>query len=120
MTKSEIEKLIDYLNDNIPEMVTAGNGYIGEEFEETGSHPIYCKMRSVYNLLREYPIEPEKTCGPNYKAMYENAMEELTVARDLNEALRDDMRRIEIRHAYNIGAVAAMETIFGRKFVPNK
>lgn len=119
MTKSEIEKLINYLNDNIPEIVTAGNGYISEESDGAG-YPIYCKMKSVYDLLREYPIEPEKTCGPNYEDMYTRAMEELTVARDLNEALRDDMRRIEIRHAYNIGAVAAMETIFGRKFEPHK
>lgn len=119
MTKSEIKKLIDYLNDNIPEMVTAGDGYISKESEGTG-YPVYCKMKSVYDLLLKYPIEPEKTCGPNYEDMYARAMEELTVARDLNEALRDDIRRIEIRHAYNIGAVAAMETIFGRRFEPHK
>lgn len=119
MTKSEIEKLIEYIDDNVPKMALEGNCYIDKE-SDANRWPIHCKLASIYDLLREYPVDPEKSCGPDYKAMYEDYKRKLEEALAHIESLKFDMHHLAVEHAHYTGAVAAMETIFGRKFEPNK
>lgn len=106
MTKSEMENLIEYLRAEVPKYV------LGEG--------IMCRVSEIFDILRKYPEESEKTCGPDYKAMYEVCQIELDKAKAHIESMKFDMHHNAIEHARYVGAVAAMETIFGRKFDPNK
>ena len=106
MTKSEIEKLIEYLQSDLPKCV-----------HDEG---ITCKVTDVFKLLRGYPVDEEKTCAPDYQGMYEVCSAKLEKTRAHVESLKFDMHNLSIEHAHYAGAVAAMETIFGRKFDPQR
>lgn len=113
MTKSEIEKLIEYIDNKIEKRVL-------EEFPGIYHRAVICSVNDLYDLLREYPVEPEKTCGPNYQGMYEVCEAELEKANAHIQSLQFDMHNMAIDHAHYVGAVAAMETIFGRQFNPER
>lgn len=119
MTKSEIEKLIEYIDNSIVKLGFNEHYHNGTEVIDKGVR-IYCKVDALYNLLREYPVEPEKTCGPDYQGMYEVTADELRKAQERMESIKFDMHNLSIEHAHYVGAVAVMETIFGRKFEPYK
>lgn len=62
MTNSDIESLITYLQHDLPKSVFSEHFHDGEKMVEKGS--IYCKVTTLFDVLRNYPVEPEKTCGP--------------------------------------------------------
>lgn len=107
MTKSDIENVIEYLRSNLPKHVPGFGG-------------ISCEVGELYNVLRAYPVDDDKTCGPDYEAMYRKCQAELGHAEEKIQSIKFDMHNLSIEHAQYVGAVAAMETIFGRKFEPNK
>lgn len=104
MTKAEIEKLIGYIQNDLPKYV----------FDERKG--IYCKVTDLIDTLRDYPVESDETCGPNYQGMYEVSEAELEKAKSHIDSLKFDLHNLSVEHAHYVGAVAAMETIFGRKF----
>ena len=108
MTKSEIEELIVHLQGELPKFV----------FDERPG--IFCEVKTLIDMLRNYHVEKDKTCWPNYQAMYEQCAAELEAARAKIESIKFDMHHLSIENAHYAGAVAAMETIFGRKFEPKK
>lgn len=111
MTKAEIEKLIAVIDNYVPKHHVVASG----EKEE-----LWCRMDDLHKVLRDYPVESDDTCGPNYKAMCEvNAME-LDKAKAHIDSLKFDLHNLSVEHAHYVGAVAAMETIFGRKFEPQR
>lgn len=119
MIKAEIEKLIEFIDERIPKRAFDEPFHDGAKIVDKGVQ-VVCKINDLYDLLREYPVEEEKTCGPNYRGMYEvNAME-LDKARRQLESMQFDMHNLSIEHAHYVGAVAAMETIFGRRFEPQR
>lgn len=63
MTKSEIEKLIEYLQSDLPKTLVDEHAIVGEK-TNVSKAGIYCKVGTLFDLLREYPTELEKTCGP--------------------------------------------------------
>jgi len=119
MTKSDIEKLIEYLQSDLPKMVFDERFNDGEKTVEKGA-VIYCKVTTLFDVLRDYPVKDEKTCGPNYKAMYEHNAQELDKALQTIESMKLDNKKLLIERTHLAGAVAAMETIFGRKFDPRR
>lgn len=87
MTKSEIEKLIEYLQVNLPKYVFDEGPLNGEVVVEQGAK-IYCPVAKLFKVLREYPVNEEKTCGPNWEAMYSKSL-------DIVEGLKDENRRLK-------------------------
>lgn len=108
MTKADIEKLIEYQQEKLPKWV----------FEERKG--IYCEIKVLFEVLRNYPVEDDKTCKPDFEAMYEHRSAELEKAMEHIDSLKFDLHNLSIEHAHYAGAVAAMETIFGRKFDPQR
>ena len=119
MTKSEIEKLIEYIDNTIPKRAFDESHRYVTDVVEKGVQ-IYCKVNDVFDLLRDYPTEMEKISGPNYEAMYKEFAVELEKEREKNKHMESKMCRLTIESARYAGAVSAMETIFGRKFDPNR
>lgn len=111
MTKTEIEKLIAYIDNNAEKKEVYMGGII-ETF--------VFSVNDLYDLLRNYPIECDKTAGPDYKAMYEHCTAELEKANACIDSMRFDMHHMAVERAHYTGAVAIIETICGRKFEPNK
>ena len=118
MTKAEIEKLIAFVDERIPKRAFNEHVHDGEKIVDKGVQ-VVCKVNDLYDLLREYPVE-EKTCGPNYQGMYEVCEKELEATKARLDSVQFDMHNLSIEHAHYVGAVAAMETIFGRKFEPGR
>lgn len=108
MTKSEIEQIIGCIQRETPKFV----------FEERRG--IYVKTSDLFDFLRNLAVEEEKTCGLNYEAMYEECRAMLGKSERQIESIKFDMHNLSIEHARYVGAVAAMETIFGRKFEPKE
>lgn len=52
MTKSEIEKLIEYIDDKVEKRVV----------DLVVTRPVVCSVNDLYDLLRRYPTDEEKTC----------------------------------------------------------
>ena len=120
MTKAEIERLIEYLQANLPKFVFDEHFHDGDKIVEKGTK-IYCPVAELFRILREeYPVEEEKTCGPDWKAMYEVCDKELEATKAHLASVQFALDNMSVDHAYYVGAVAAMETIFGRKFEPQK
>lgn len=120
MTKAEIEKLIEFIDERIPKRAFDNQVFDGALTRSAGGVRIMCEVNGLFDLLREYPVEDEKTCGPNWEAMYKRNTEELAKAQEHIASLQFDMHNLSVEHAHYVGAVAAMETIFGRKFEPNR
>ena len=120
MTKAEIEKLIIFIDERIPKRAFDHQVFDGALTRSTGDVKVMCEVNSLYDLIREYPVEEEKTCGPDWEAMYKRNTEELAKAQEHIAFLQFDMHNLSIEHAHYTGAVAAMETIFGRKFEPQR
>lgn len=119
MTKSEIEKLIEYIDDTIQKRAFDEHYHNGERFVDKDVQ-VYCKVNDVFDLLRNYPTELEKTCVANYQAMYEVYAKELEEAKKRADSILFDMHNLSIEHAHYVGAVAAVEMIFGREFDPKR
>lgn len=120
MTKAEIENLIEYLQANLPKFVFDERFHDGDKIVEKGAK-IYCPVAELFRILREeYPVEEEKACEPDWKAMHMRNAEEMDKMCVQLESMRKDMHNLSIEHARYVGAVAAMETIFGRKFDPQR
>lgn len=119
MTKAEIENLINIIEDYVPKHCVVGYG----DKEES-----YCRIDDLYKVLRDIPVkvlrdipvEEEKACEPDWKAMHMRNAEEMDKMCVQLESMRKDMHNLSIEHARYVGAVAAMETIFGRKFDPQR
>jgi hypothetical protein len=119
MTKAEIEKLITFIDERIPKRAFDNQLFDNVPACSKGIK-VMCEINGLFDLLREYPTEEEKTCGPDWEAMYKRNADELDKAQLKIESLKRDYDHLSTRHAYYTGAVAAMETIFGRKFEPHK
>lgn len=119
MTKAEIEELIKFIDGRITKRAFNEHFHDGEKIVDKGVQ-VVCKINDLYDLLREYPVEEEKTCGPNYQGMYEVSERELQETKKRLDSAMFDMHNLSIEHAHYVGAVAAMETIFGRKFDPHR
>lgn len=119
MTKPEIEKLIKFIDEHISKRGFNEHFHDGEKIVDKGVQ-VVCKVNELYDLLREYPTDEEKTCGPDWETMYKRNAEELAKAQERIASMQFDMQNLSIEHSFYIGAVAAMETIFGRKFEPHR
>lgn len=119
MTKPEIEKLIAFIDDRIPKRAFDSQFFDPPTACSKGVR-IICEVNDLYDLLREYPTDEEKTCGANYQGMYEVCEKELEATKARLDSVMFDMHNLSVEHAYYVGAVAAMETIFGRKFEPGR
>lgn len=116
MTKTDIENLINILEDYAPKEHYAIVSH-GSQKEVA-----FVRWEDVCRVLRDLAVavEDEKISGPNYEALYAKCTEELEKTRAQVESLKFDMHHLAIENAHYAGAVAAMETIFGRKFEPRK
>lgn len=119
MTKSEIEKLIEYIDTSVQKRVFDERYHAGEEMIEN-SLQVCCRVNDIFDLLDKYPVEHEKAIGPDYEVMYEDCKRTLEEARAHIESLKFDMHHMAVEHAHYAGAVAMIETITGRKFEPIK
>ena len=108
MTRSDIEKLIDYLNDKLPKYFFNDTIRIGEVTSQGGNEGIYGRIDDLENLIRDYPVESDKTCGPNYEAMYNACVVE-------NRELKNRLENYCLERAHYVGAVNAFELIFGHR-----
>lgn len=59
MTKSEIEKLIEHLDNAIPKRAFDERFHDGEKFVDKGVQ-VYCKVNDAFDALRAYRVEPEE------------------------------------------------------------
>lgn len=112
MTKTELDDLIDWLDERIRKA----------KFDAENVH-IHCTVKELYDLIRSYPglpVDKAKTCGPDYEAECKWLKEELDRAQRNLESIKFDMHNLSIEHAQYAGAVAAIETLFGRKFEPQR
>lgn len=89
-----------------------------KDLEETKQK--YEKLLAEKHEAKNIPAGCDKTCGPNWEAMYKDCFEKLDRTERQLHSIQFDMHNLSIEHAHYTGAVAAMETIFGRKFEPQR
>ena len=116
MTTNELEKIIDWVNKK-------ANIHKHDVYEDdTGNFAIIPAVHfdELMALLGQYPVEePEECCEPNYESMY---IEQLGKNQDLikkNKELKQDVQLLEHKLACAKGAIAMVETIYGRKWAPS-
>ena len=113
MTKSDIENLINIIEDYAPKRMIVSD-------DKSKKEVAFVRWEDVCRVLRDLAANSDEACEANYKAMYEQCAAELEKARAHVESIKFDMHHLSIENAHYAGAVAAMETIFGRKFEPKK
>lgn len=115
MTVNELQKVIDYVNTNLT------RHDVNMYNEETNSYDIYpsAYFNEVLQVLSEYPIEEsEPTCSPNYEAMYNDMVTKLEAHKAEIKGLKNEILILNRNIACAKGAIAMVETIYGRKWSP--
>ena len=73
-------------------------------------HVRYQLMAAVENI----PEEDECCCGPNYEAMYHEAMEKLQKTELVQESMRNEIQQLHFVNARLVGFKEAIELVQGK------
>ena len=116
MTVNELQKLIDYVG----------------EHKDRFKFDVYDKdkgrMRTIpgmpfddfISLLSMYPVEEsERACAPNYEVMYNDLVTKIESQRAEIKNLKTEKNILEHKLASAKGAIAMVEVVYGRKWLPS-
>ena len=115
MNAKEMKSLVVYLEDNVTKHETE---YFDEKMNNFVTKPSVA-FDELIKLLSNYPIEePKECCGPNYEAMYTDAMTKLELQKAEIKGLKNEKCILEHKLELTRGAIAMVETIYGRRWSP--
>ena len=116
MTGNELQQLVDYISNN------AKLGY-REDYDAVNGVYVsvpYVDLIDLTTLLGNYLVEEsEKTCQPNYEAMYNDMATKMESQNAYIEELKHKARILEERLVCARGAIAMVEVIYGRQWKPS-
>lgn len=114
MTVKDLQKLIDWIDTNVPK--------ITQELynEETGSYEIMCfvEFNELMKRLGQYVVEEEKcTADLDYKVEYNRLSAQVVDLNGQISVLKDTENSMNRKLARYEGAISMVELIYGRNFI---